>query len=354
MEASNDASGDANTNTKGAENVEGRIAPHKPVEEPDLSLRADHFAVTRLSRKALIGLGGGIAIILGAALIFALQTGGGGAAPDELFATGQKPTADSLASLPKDYGDIPKLGPPLPGDLGKPILDAGAQYDLPPPAEVAPSVDPAIAERKRRREAALSSQVFVTGQSGRSNGTVTAPSPPPAPESALAAPTGQPTSTTSSARLETSSSPYILQSGSIIAAALITGIRSDLPGQITAQVTQNVYDSVSGDYLLIPQGTKLIGSYDSNVGFGQNRLGIFWTRLILPNGKSLVLDKFIGSDAQGFAGLQDGVDYHWGRLALAAGLSTVLSVGAQAGSSGDMLAKFMASDRGFTKAKKAK
>ncbi|MEE9433699.1 MAG: TrbI/VirB10 family protein [Sphingorhabdus sp.] len=320
---------------KGAEDDEGRIASHKPVEEPDLSLRADHFAVTRLSRKALIGLGGGVAIILGAALIFALQTGGGGTAPDELFATDQKPTADSLASLPKDYGDIPKLGPPLPGDLGKPILDAGAEYELPPPVSSAEQVDPAIAERQRKREAALASQVFVAGQTSRSNGAGSEPGPASSPEPALTAPVRRPTSTTSSARLKTNSSPYILQSGSIIAAALITGIRSDLPGQITAQVTQNVYDSVSGDYLLIPQGTKLIGSYDSNIGFGQNRLGIYWTRLILPNGKSLVLDKQPGGDAQGFSGVQDGVDYHWGRLALAAGLSTVLAVGSQAGSSGD-------------------
>ena len=83
---------------------------------------------------------------------------------------------------------------------------------------------------------------------------------------------------------------YMLQSGSIIAAALITGIRSDLPGQITAQVTENVYDSVSGVQLLIPQGSRLIGTYDAQVQFGQQRALLVWNRLILPNGHSLVLD----------------------------------------------------------------
>ena len=112
-------------------------------EHSNLSLHPEHIPVTRLSRKALVGLGGGFAIILGAATIFALQTGSGGAGREELFATNQKPSADALADLPEDYSAIPQLGPPLPGDLGKPILDAGAQYDLPPPAATTPHRTPA-------------------------------------------------------------------------------------------------------------------------------------------------------------------------------------------------------------------
>ena len=130
-------------------------------------------------------------------------------------------------------------------------------------------------------------------------------------------------------RLTPPASPYILQAGAVIPAALITGIRSDLPGQITAQVTENVYDSPTGSLLLIPQGTRIIGQYDAGVQFGQRRVLLVWNRLIFPNGRSIVLERQPGADAEGFAGLQDGVDYHWWDLAKAAGLSTLLSVGAE-------------------------
>lgn len=124
-------------------------------------------------------------------------------------------------------------------------------------------------------------------------------------------------------------SPYVLQAGSVIPAALITGIRSDLPGQITAQVTENVYDSPTGSLLLIPQGTRVIGEYSNDVGFGKRRVLLVWNRLIFPNGRSIVLERQPGADSQGYAGLEDGVDYHWWDLAKAAGLSTLLAVGAE-------------------------
>ena len=139
------------------------------------------------------------------------------------------------------------------------------------------------------------------------------------------------------ARDFTPTSPYVLQAGAVIAAALITGIRSDLPGQITAQVTEHVYDSPTGRTLLVPQGTRIIGQYDSDVQFGQNRVLLVWNRLIFPNGRSIVLERQPGADAEGYAGLQDGVDYHWWDLAKAAGLSTLLSVGAELGASNDDL-----------------
>ena len=114
-------------------------------------------------------------------------------------------------------------------------------------------------------------------------------------------------------RVAAPASPYVLQAGAVIPAALITGIRSDLPGQITAQVTENVYDSPTGRILLIPQGTRLIGQYDNGVGFGQRRVLLVWNRLIFPNGRSIVLERQPGADAEGYAGLEDGVDYHWWR-----------------------------------------
>jgi type IV secretion system protein TrbI len=95
--------------------------------------------------------------------------------------------------------------------------------------------------------------------------------------------------------------PYVLQAGAVISAALITGIRSDLPGQITAQVTENIYDSPTGRILLVPQGTRVIGQYDNNVQFGQSRVLLVWNRLIFPNGRSIVLERQPGADAEGYA-----------------------------------------------------
>ncbi len=141
--------------------------------------------------------------------------------------------------------------------------------------------------------------------------------------------------TASSDRLRPPASPHVLQAGSTIPAALVTGIRSDLPGQVTAQVTEPVYDSPTGRHLLIPQGSRLIGQYDAEVGYGQERVLLVWTRLILPDGRSLVLERQPGADAAGYAGVQDRVDNHWGRLFRAGLLSTLLGVGAELGNTGD-------------------
>ena len=145
----------------------------------------------------------------------------------------------------------------------------------------------------------------------------------------LTAPTDR--RTVSHDRLAGPVSRYIVQAGAVIPAALITGIRSDLPGQVTAQVTEHVYDSPTGSHLLIPQGSRLIGTYDSQVAHGQDRVLLVWTRLIMPNGRSIVLERQGATDTQGFAGLADEVDHHWGRLFSAAALSTLLGVGAQLG-----------------------
>jgi type IV secretory pathway VirB10-like protein len=138
--------------------------------------------------------------------------------------------------------------------------------------------------------------------------------------------------TTSPDRVAAPASTYVVQAGNIIPAALITGIRSDLPGQITAQVTENVFDSPTGRFLLVPQGTRLIGIYDSQVAFGQSRVLLVWTRLIMPNGRSIVLERQPGADTAGYAGLEDEVDNHWGALFKAALLSTLLGVGSELGS----------------------
>lgn len=106
-------------------------------------------------------------------------------------------------------------------------------------------------------------------------------------------------------------SPYELKRGSVIPATLITGINSDLPGRITAQVSQNVYDSATGHRLLVPQGTKLLGRYDSKVSFGQSRVLVVWTDIIFPNGSTLQIGGMAGTDAQGYSGFNDKVDRKW-------------------------------------------
>jgi type IV secretory pathway VirB10-like protein len=141
--------------------------------------------------------------------------------------------------------------------------------------------------------------------------------------------------TTSPDRIEAPASSYVVQAGNIIPASLITGIRSDLPGQITAQVTESIFDSPTGRFLLIPQGTRLIGVYDSQVSFGQSRVLLVWTRLIMPNGRSVVLERQPGADTAGYAGLEDDIDNHWGALFKAALLSTLLGVGSELGSGSD-------------------
>lgn len=306
-----------------------------------MRLRAEPPRVTRLSRKVLAGVGAVALVGIGGALIYALQTRDPGPSGEELYSIDNRPTADGLTGLPRDYTG-PLLGPPLPGDLGGPILDAQNRgQPIAPSAMAMPAVDPDEERRRAEEEAARLSSVFFQSGPRPSAGPGTAPGladfglaglpgQVPAQDSQTAFLTG-PTDRQVVAldRVMAPASPYILQAGAVIPAALITGIRSDLPGQITAQVTENVYDSPTGSLLLIPQGTRLIGAYDAGVTFGQRRVLLVWNRLILPNGRSIVLERQPGADASGFAGLEDGVDYHWAELLQAAGLSTLLAVGAE-------------------------
>ncbi|OYW80103.1 MAG: hypothetical protein B7Z26_06990 [Asticcacaulis sp. 32-58-5] len=131
--------------------------------------------------------------------------------------------------------------------------------------------------------------------------------------------------------LETPASPYQVMAGTVISASLVTGLKSDLPGFVIAQVTQPVYDTVSGKHLLIPPGTRLLGQYDDQVAFGQSRALVVWKRLILPDGSSLEIDNLPATDTQGYAGLADSVDYHTWSLLKGVGLSTLLGLTAHSG-----------------------
>ncbi|MFB0690311.1 TrbI/VirB10 family protein [Agrobacterium pusense] len=324
----------------------------------EFRLRPEPPRVTRLSRKVLIGLGGVSGLAIAAALFFALDTSRRqGEAPSELYNTENRTPADGLANLPKDYTGIPKLGPALPGDLGKPILKAQEEgKPVVVPSIQTPRADPEEQRRLAEIEAARVAKLFTdsrgerndasqpvtTRTSTRDPNALTQPDTVP-PLDAGAVQNMQDRKlafvnaeadrrTVSPDRVAEKASPYVLQAGSVIAAALITGIKSDLPGSITAQVTENVYDSPTGSHLLIPQGARLIGQYDSQVAFGQSRVLLVWNRVVMPDGTSIVLERLQGTDPQGFSGLEDEVDYHWGQLFKAAALSTLLGVGTQIGS----------------------
>lgn len=319
-------------------------------------LRPDPPRVTRLSRKVLIGLGGAASVVIAGALFWALDTNRrGNRSPTELYNTENRTPADGLAGLPKDYTNIPKLGPALPGDLGRPILRAQEEgKPVVPPAIQAPRADPEEQRRLAEIEAARVAKLFTESRGERTHDgqavslrsgnidpatdlPLPAETPPLDPGSAqnmqdrkLAFVNAEADRrTVSPDRIQEKASPYVVQAGTVIPAALITGIKSDLPGQITAQVTEHVYDTPTGTHLLIPQGSRLIGQYDSQVAFGQSRVLLVWSRLIMPDGTSIVLERLQGTDPQGFAGLEDDVDHHWGQLFRAAALSTLLGVGTE-------------------------
>lgn len=107
--------------------------------------------------------------------------------------------------------------------------------------------------------------------------------------------------------------PYELRAGFVIPAVMISGINSDLPGQIIAQVSQNVYDTPTGKYMLIPQGSRLVGSYSSDVAYGQARILVAWQRIVFPDGKAMDIGAMPGADGAGYAGFQDEVNNHYFR-----------------------------------------
>jgi type IV secretion system protein VirB10 len=127
----------------------------------------------------------------------------------------------------------------------------------------------------------------------------------------------------------------MLMAGSVIAGSLITGINSDVPGMVVAQVTQQVFDSATGEVLLIPQGARLIGNYDSVVAYGQSRALVVWQRLVMPDGQSLRLDNMPATGRSGQAGLVDKVDYHSGQLLKGVAIATLLGVGTELSISGE-------------------
>jgi type IV secretory pathway VirB10-like protein len=121
--------------------------------------------------------------------------------------------------------------------------------------------------------------------------------------------------------------PYELRAGFVVPATLISGINSELPGQIMAQIAQNVYDTATGKYLLLPQGSRLVGAYSSDVSYGQARVLVAWQRIVFPDGKAMDIGAMPGADSAGYAGFTDQVNNHYLRLYGSALLMSAVTAG---------------------------
>lgn len=330
------------------------VTPVAKVDPETLAIRARPLRAIRFRRGVIVAITAAGSVSLMAVAWVALKPHVLSAVADrqELSEPSNRPSTDALNGLPSTYGNVPKLGPPLPGDLGRPILES--QRRMATETGTDPSAQVAAQERERRLaelKAARESGLLVQGRaiastpmaSDASSTPTSTPSSAPSAGPAID-PDRDPNAQGRKAQfvgmldrtgdinphlLTAAPSPYLLSAGSVISASLITGLRSDLPGLVTAQVTAQVFDSPTGRILLIPQGSRLIGSYDSIVAFGQKRALIVWQRIVLPDGSSLQIDNVPATDASGYSGLQDRVDFHTWALLKGVAISTLLGVGSQ-------------------------
>lgn len=328
-----------------------------------IELRSRPRPVARINRRVLVTLIGlGLLLLAGLVMVALNPPNWRFSGPGrELITVDRKATADGLSRLPATYGDVP-APPPRPST---PVLRDVPQLT---PADPAAEAERAEKVRLARMAAqARDSSPFFRLQA-KSAPASAPPSPttsatPPAPSSSLdrdlAALTNAATARLRSQIDGTSGgvdtteqtrklaflragpekeiynphaeqrpvSPYQLLAGTIIPASLVTGLNADLPGFVIAQVTEHVYDSVTGRHLLVPQGSRLLGRYDSVVAYGQERALVVWQRIIRPDGSSVLIDNLPATDTAGYAGLSDAIDLKTWRLLKGIGLATVLGVG---------------------------
>lgn len=347
------------------------VPPPPRKAPPDtLTLRAAPRRVVRFRRGVIIGgaATGALAIAGIAWMALGPKTVEIVSGDDGKAITERHTPADEVMNLPGDYSkvtsDTPVLGEPLPGDLGGPILEHQRQLGIEPAGTTGMTPEEQAAEVERQRIAAQARQAREAGVMIRSSGGTSpaasiastlgsgvTPAMPGEDEAGLSDNdrlaldperdqnnqqrkldfVGQQVAgdVTNAHALEIPASPNQVMAGSVIAASLLTGLNSDLPGMAIAQVTENVFDTVTGRTLLIPQGSRLIGSYDSVIAFGQRRALLVWQRIILPDGSSIRIDNLPATDAAGYAGLEDQVDFHSWQLLKGVGLSTLLGVGTE-------------------------
>ncbi len=304
----------------------GKVAPEA------VALRAQPRPVTRLNRRTLAILAGGLSVAVLGALMWSLQPPRRSAVEQtELYNVDRVSKPEGLDALPTDYSKlppalppgVPELGPPLPGDLGPAIVKSQQPAVA---AYTTPGYDPNEALHKEAEAAAASSVFFRTNTQKvapvAQSQVAAAPGfaanaafdPLAAGPSSTAAQPADPTAvqnrqdqkeaflkagtteTRNSGNLQMPTSPYQVMAGTVIAGALVTGIKSDLPGDVIATVTEPVYDTATGRFMLIPQGARILGRYNSQVSYGQSRVQVVWNRIILPDTSSLTLDNLAGTD----------------------------------------------------------
>jgi type IV secretion system protein TrbI len=361
------------TTTPDPNNPQAPNGSDSKVGPEPLELRAQPRPVTRINRKVLIGAAAVVLLLIAGLVLLALRAPSlRVAVPQELFNVEHKPIADALSKLPASYDGLPPDKKPVkpavpgvpksvpgagPGDWDdeaeraekallarmeaearkspmffrlqlkappKETVTADASPErLPPPAPSAPTTDAGLtvlsALRASERAVALAGGDLDALGAGTSDQTRKLTFLKSGPEKGIYNPHA----------LQTPASPYQLMAGTVISASLVTGLNSDLPGFVIAQVTENVFDTVSGRHLLIPQGSRLVGKYDNIVAFGQERALVVWQRIILPDGSSVVIDNLPATDTGGYAGLADQVDFHTWKLLKGVALATVLGVGSE-------------------------
>ena len=325
-----------------------------------VALRAQPRPVTRLNRRTLAILAGGLSVAVLGALMWSLQPQRRGANEQaELYNVDRVSKSEGLDGLPADYSKlppaVPELGPPLPGDLGPAIVRSKqpvtAAYAAPATTRTTrcakrpkrPRPRRCSSARVRRRprrwrsrrspplRASPPMRRSTHWRLGRPRRRPSLPTRPPyrTGKTRRGFPEGGSTETRNSGNLILPASPYQVMAGTVIAGALVTGIKSDLPGDVIATVTEPVKDTATGEFLLIPQGSRILGRYNNSVSYGQSRVQVVWNRIILPDTSSLTLDNLAGTDPAGYAGLEDDVDWHWDRIFAGAALTTLLGVGAE-------------------------
>jgi type IV secretion system protein TrbI len=359
-------------------------APPEPLE-----LRTRPRPIRKINKRALLVGCGFSAIVIGAATIAAFNPARvwGSIDHTELYNTERKQMAEGLERLPKSYGDLAARPGVLPSaDVGHLRIENEKKVSGPLSTwlqsnlAATPSPEEEAKQAERIRQMRLAAQAKESGlfirlsEKNDGHAQTDATSNVSAGSSAIVQPAlvddhepvvqaaalarrvpardGVPDranedipssqahklafvsgkvdrDTTSPHDMVVASSPYVIMAGSLLAASLVTGLNSDLPGIAIAQITENVFDTVTGEHLLIPQGARLMGKYDSVIAFGQRRALAVWNRIILPNGNSVIIDNLPAADAAGYAGLEDEVDTHSWQLLKGIGLATVFGVSSE-------------------------
>jgi type IV secretion system protein TrbI len=274
-------------------------------------------AVRRLNHVPLWIIGILVCVILFIIVMVAADKAKQAAAPAEDHGGNTDSYAQQAAG--SAYGYIPAAHSPTPFPTATPI---DTSTPMPTPDAEAESRKKAFYE-SLYAPSAVADPLISQREQTAAQAAIT---PPPAPALAMpplpgAAPTpldpnslstysGEKNRWKLANRVEKPASKYVLQTGWLIPALMISGMESQLPGSIIAQVSQNVYDSPTGKFLLIPQGTRLFGEYANSISFGQSRIFVAWQRLIFPNGNTFDIGAFPGADGQGEAGFHDQVNSH--------------------------------------------